>query len=383
MISKDVQPPTPVTSRLSTKLLILAMLALVLAIVYWNFREHLTLEGLAERESWLREFQSDHPVLVYVLAFLLYVAVTGLSLPGAAALSLAYGWYFGWMRGVILVSFASTTGATVAFLLSRYLFREAIQGRFKAQLATFNRALEREGAFYLFTLRLIPAIPFFVINVVMGLTRIRTFTFWWVSQVGMLTGTFVYLYAGSSIPSLEHLADPSQLRISDVRDWQTLVEELQVASRGGASGPAKQVWTQLADEAKTAVRQASPGQLDSEAKFQIVTGINRLMTSPDLALDAGWREAVLPEELKEPNDENQKERRAAIKRLTKANRAILVAAFPDMILPPQPILSKQLIAAFLVLGLFPLVLKKVMQRFRRTSFDKVESVKDERLNPGS
>ena len=123
-----------------------------------------------------------------------------------------YGWYFGLAPAVILVSFASTSGATIAFLLSRYLFRDAIQTRFRDQLAKFNQALQREGAFYLFTLRLIPAVPFFVINVVMGLTPIRTLTFWWVSQVGMLAGTIVYVYAGSTIPSLAHLADPSQVR---------------------------------------------------------------------------------------------------------------------------------------------------------------------------
>lgn len=122
-------------------------------------------------------------------------------------MSLLFGWYFGLITGVILVSFASTTGATLAFLLSRFLFREAVQRRFGERLADFNRALEREGPFYLFLLRLIPAVPFFVINAVMGLTPLRTRTFWWVSQVGMLPGTIVYLSAGSSVPNLERLAE--------------------------------------------------------------------------------------------------------------------------------------------------------------------------------
>jgi len=106
-----------------------------------------------------------------------------------------------------LVSFASTAGATVAFLLSRYLFRDALQSRFGDRLAGFNAALESEGAFYLFTLRLIPAVPFFVINVVMGLTPLKTRTFWWVSQLGMLPGTVVYVSAGASVPSLQVLAE--------------------------------------------------------------------------------------------------------------------------------------------------------------------------------
>jgi len=359
MSNKDVQSTPPTTGKMSTKLLILAMLAVVVVIIYMIFREQLTLEALAEQETLLRQFQDDHPVLVYVIAFFIYVSVTGLSLPGAAALSLAYGWYFGWIRGVILVSFASTAGATVAFLLSRYLFRDALQSRFKAQLTAFNRALEREGAFYLFTLRLIPAVPFFVVNVVMGLTRIRTATFWWVSQVGMLAGTVAYLYAGSTVPSLAHLADPSQLRINDIRDWPKLVEELRSGARNDAKGPAKHIWGQFSSEAQAAVTLAPSGQLNSESKARIVTGINDLMSKPEFALNADWREAVRADE------KDLKERRAAIKRLTKANRAILVAAFPDVILPPQPILSKQLIAAFAILGVFPLVVKKIVQRFRK------------------
>jgi uncharacterized membrane protein YdjX (TVP38/TMEM64 family) len=107
----------------------------------------------------------------------------------------------------VLVSFASTAGATVAFLTSRYLLRESVQSKFGPRLQSFNRHLEQEGAFYLFTLRLVPLVPFFVINLVMGLTALRARTFWWVSQVGMLPGTLVYVYAGSSVPNLSQLAD--------------------------------------------------------------------------------------------------------------------------------------------------------------------------------
>ncbi len=133
--------------------------------------------------------------------------VTGLSLPGATVLSLIYGWYFGWVRGMVVVSFSSTAGASLAFLLSRFLFRDLVQRRFGDRLQSFNQSLEREGPFYLFSLRLIPAVPFFIINAVMGLTPIRLRTFWWVSQLGMLPGTVVYVYAGSSVPSLQTLAD--------------------------------------------------------------------------------------------------------------------------------------------------------------------------------
>jgi uncharacterized membrane protein YdjX (TVP38/TMEM64 family) len=179
----------------------------VIAAAYLHFRDVLTLTRLAEQEERLRDVQARQPVFVYGAAFLLYVIVTGSSLPGATMLTLVYGWYFGIVRGVILVSFASTAGATAAFLLSRFLLRDTIQRRFGERLVWFNRALEREGPYFLFTLRLIPAFPFVVINAVMGLTPIRTWTFWWVSQLGMLAGTIVYVYAGSSVPSLQTLAD--------------------------------------------------------------------------------------------------------------------------------------------------------------------------------
>lgn len=187
------------------KIAVLAVLAAVIGAAYWKFGNPETLAWLAEQETALRTFQSDSPVLVYGVAFLAYVAVTGLSLPGAALMTLLMGWYFGWGPATLLVSFAATAGATVAFLLSRYLFRDTIQSRFGDKLTSFNEALDREGAFYLFTLRLIPAVPFFVINVVMGLTKLPVATYWWVSQVGMLAGTAVYCYAGSRIPDLQTL----------------------------------------------------------------------------------------------------------------------------------------------------------------------------------
>ncbi|WP_207310206.1 TVP38/TMEM64 family protein [Rubinisphaera italica] len=189
------------------KLGLITGIVIAAAVGYSQFGEALTLENLAAQEAELKAFQQKHPLMVYGVAFAIYVAVTGLSLPGATVLTLTCGWFFGLPRGFVLVSFASTTGATVAFLVSRYLLREPIQNRFGERLKTFNQSLEREGAFYLFMLRLIPAVPFFVINVVMGLTPIRARTFWWVSQLGMLPGTAVYVYAGASVPELATLAE--------------------------------------------------------------------------------------------------------------------------------------------------------------------------------
>jgi dihydrolipoamide dehydrogenase len=137
--------------------------------------------------------------------FVVYVAVTALSLPGAALMTLVAGAIFGLLWGTVIVSFASSIGATLAFLASRFLFRDAIQRRFGDKLRAINQGIEKEGAFYLFTLRLVPAFPFFVINLVMGLTPIPTRTFYWVSQVGMLLGTIVYVNAGTQIGQIESL----------------------------------------------------------------------------------------------------------------------------------------------------------------------------------
>lgn len=196
-----------VPTGLRNRLALVAFLAVVAILGYVGLRPYLTLEALAKQEGDLRELYEQQPALTYTAAFFIYVLITGLSLPGATGLTLAYGWFFGLARGLILVSFASTAGATLAFLLSRYLFRDAVRSRFGDQWTNFDDALRREGPYFLFTLRLIPAVPFFVINAVMGLTPIRTSTFWWVSQLGMLAGTAVYIYAGSSVPSLQTLAD--------------------------------------------------------------------------------------------------------------------------------------------------------------------------------
>ncbi len=206
--SDENEPRTTAKAAFSrTKLIILVAVAGLIIVAITQFGDALKLQNLANQEVQLKQFQQDYPILVYGVALLLYVLVTGLSLPGATGMTLVYGWYFGFLRAVVLVSFASTMGATVAFLLSRYLFRDAIIHKFGDRLKAFNEALDREGAFYLFTLRLIPAVPFFVINVVMGLTGLPTRTFWWVSQIGMFAGTMVYVYAGSRVPNLQTLAE--------------------------------------------------------------------------------------------------------------------------------------------------------------------------------
>ena len=152
------------------------------------------------------EFVEANPVLAPAAFLVLYIAVTGLSLPGAALLTLIAGAAFGLVLGTVLVSFASSIGATVAFVLARYLFRDAVQRRFAAQLARINEGIAKDGAFYLFALRLVPAFPFFAINLGMALTPLKVTTFYWVSQVGMLAGTVVYVNAGREIGKLESLS---------------------------------------------------------------------------------------------------------------------------------------------------------------------------------
>lgn len=201
----------------------LAVLVLFLAIAaagYWFLRERLSLDYLATQESWLREYGQSHPIWAAVVVLAVYVAVTGFSLPGAVAMTLVCGWYFGFWQAMLIVSFGSTGGATLAFLMTRYLFQGWVQKKFERRIAAINAAFEREGAFYLFTLRLIPAVPFFVINAVMGLTKIRVTTFWWVSQLGMLPGTAAYVYAGSTVPSLKQLADGG---VGQIVSWQLLL----------------------------------------------------------------------------------------------------------------------------------------------------------------
>ena len=175
--------------------------------LWQGYGQLLNLETLANQEIALREQAQQRPVAVFALTFAVYVIITGLSLPGALVATLVVGWFLGFWKGLLLVSFASTLGATIAFSVSRFLLRETIQSRFGDRFVTFKNALESEGVFYLFSLRVIPVVPFFVINLVMGLTPIRGTTFWWVSQLGMLPGTAVFVYAGAQVPSLRHFAD--------------------------------------------------------------------------------------------------------------------------------------------------------------------------------
>lgn len=197
----------------SRKLFIAALLlAVIVAFFALDLGRYLSLAFLKESQSSFQAVFEQKPVWVTLVFFAVYVAVTGLSLPGAVIMTLAAGAGFGLVLGTIVVSFASTLGATLAMLAARYLLRDSIQARFGRRLDEINKGIEKEGAFYLFSLRLIPAVPFFALNLLMGLTRIRTWTYFWVSQLGMLAGTVVYVNAGTQIAkidSLQSIASPA------------------------------------------------------------------------------------------------------------------------------------------------------------------------------
>ncbi|MBX7484067.1 FAD-dependent oxidoreductase [Qipengyuania qiaonensis] len=187
-------------------LIILALAALIAAYFFFGLGDYLTVDGIKQVAGEVGGYYERDPAQVITLFFLAYVAVTAASLPGAAVMTLAAGALFGVVIGTIVVSFASTLGATLAFLASRYVLRDAIEARFGERLKTVNQGLQRDGTFYLFTLRMIPLFPFFVVNLVMGLTRIKVWTYAWVSQIGMLLGTIVYVNAGTQLAQIDSLA---------------------------------------------------------------------------------------------------------------------------------------------------------------------------------
>ncbi len=180
--------------------------ALLVAFFAFDLVRFLTLDALKASQLTFAAWYAESPWLVAGAYFLIYIAVTALSLPGAVIMTLAGGALFGLWTGLLLVSFASSIGATLAFLASRFLLRDWVQSRFGNRLTTINAGMAKDGAFYLFTLRLVPVFPFFIINLVMGLTPIKTRTFYWVSQVGMLAGTAVYVNAGTQLAQLEGLS---------------------------------------------------------------------------------------------------------------------------------------------------------------------------------
>ncbi len=183
------------------------VVALIGAFFAFDLQQYFSLQTLKEQKDSLNELYNNNPVPIAAGYFLIYVAFTALALPAAAILTLAAGAIFGFWWGLVLVSFASTIGATCAFLLTRYLFHDTVESKFGDRLSAVNKGIEAEGAFYVFGLRLVPLFPFFVVNSVLALTKIKTVTFYWASQLGMLAGTAVFVNAGTQLADIESTSD--------------------------------------------------------------------------------------------------------------------------------------------------------------------------------
>ena len=192
---------------LGKKITIIAIItALVALFIYFDLARFLTLEYIKDSQVLFQEVFVDHPLVVTGCYMAVYIVVTALSLPGAAVMTLAGGAFLGVVVGTIAVSFASTIGATAACLVARFILRDWVQDRFGEKLTVINQGMDEEGPFYLFSLRLIPLFPFFVVNLLMGLTSMPIRTYFWVSQIGMLPATIVYVNAGKQLSQIDSLA---------------------------------------------------------------------------------------------------------------------------------------------------------------------------------
>lgn len=193
------------TKTFSKLFLLLALGGLIVSFFIFDLTQYFSLSYIKDQQAAFSDYYQANPAMTIAVFSFVYVIVTGASLPGAAILTLVAGALFGVSVGTLIVSFASTIGATLAFLMARFLLKDWVQHKFQDKLKKINEGVEREGAFYLFALRLIPVFPFFLINIVMGLTTIKTFTFFWVSQLGMLLGTVAYVNAGTQLSTLDSL----------------------------------------------------------------------------------------------------------------------------------------------------------------------------------
>lgn len=191
---------------MSKKMILGIILVATIVILAVNFGQYLTLENAKAQQALLNDYIESHFVAAAATYFILYVMITAFSIPGAAVVTLLGAALFGFWTSLLLVSFASTIGATLAFLSSRFLLRDWVQSKFGDKLSTINQGVEKDGAFYLFSLRLIPVFPFFLINLLMGLTPISVGRYYLTSQLGMLPGTAVYLNAGTQLAEIESLS---------------------------------------------------------------------------------------------------------------------------------------------------------------------------------
>ena len=193
-------------TNLSKFIIVGVIITLIVLFFVFDLNQYLALEVIKGQQDALNAYYQNNTLLTICVYMLIYIAVTALSLPGAAVMTLVGGGLFGLPVGTVVVSFASTIGATLAFIVSRFLLRDWVQTKFNDKLQAINDGIEADGAFYLFTLRLVPVFPFFIINLVMGLTPIKIIRFYLASQIGMLAGTIVYVNAGTQLSKIDSLA---------------------------------------------------------------------------------------------------------------------------------------------------------------------------------
>lgn len=182
------------------------IIAAIAFFFYFDLGRYFTLDYLKQSHEQFTRIYSQHQIAVIAAYMMIYIIITALSLPGAAIMTLAGGGLFGLVTGSIVVSFASTIGATLACLVSRFLLRDWVQHKFADRLKTINEGIEKEGGFYLLSLRLVPLFPFFVINLVMGITKIPILTYYWVSQLGMLPATIIFVNAGKELAKIDSIS---------------------------------------------------------------------------------------------------------------------------------------------------------------------------------
>jgi len=192
---------------MNKKLILIGAIALLIASFFlFDLQQYFSLDFIKEKQQAFNDYYQQNTLLTLLMFFVVYVIMAALSLPGAAIMTVLAGTLFGLVTGVIVVSFASTLGATLAFLVARYLFRDTLQDRYADKLQLINDGVEKEGPLYLFAMRLVPLFPFFLVNILMGFTKLKTITFAWVSQIGMLAGTAVFVYAGTQLAQIDSLS---------------------------------------------------------------------------------------------------------------------------------------------------------------------------------
>ena len=190
------------------KIIVLIVLITFISLFFaLDFNQYADLTFIKDKQLIIEDFYEKKPITALMIFAFSYFLVTALSLPAAVVLTLLGGALFGFSIALVMISFVSTLGATIAFLIARFLARDYVQLYFKKQLLSINNGFEKEGAFYLFALRLVPIFPFFIINIVMSLLPIKTWTFYWVSQMGMLPGTAVFVYAGTQLAQINEISD--------------------------------------------------------------------------------------------------------------------------------------------------------------------------------